>query len=198
MEVGVKERPDRSGMGPAVVAAVLVFGGSAAFLLGHAITAVVMVGAGGAIGVFAMRAGGPPSVRLSRVAVALSIAFAAACCAFIGALAALFAFYPLCWDECEASQPEPGWGVAFMVLTLAILVGGLWCAGRVATGSWRLLPRQEPRPDSSLTDRSRGTAPVFVPCPRCGMVLNQEVGRCPYCRTDLAAAGEQDGAEARS
>jgi predicted RNA-binding Zn-ribbon protein involved in translation (DUF1610 family) len=30
-------------------------------------------------------------------------------------------------------------------------------------------------------------AAVFVPCPGCGKVINREVGRCPYCRSDLEA-----------
>ena len=29
---------------------------------------------------------------------------------------------------------------------------------------------------------------VFVPCPGCDKVINRDVGRCPYCRTDLGPA----------
>lgn len=29
---------------------------------------------------------------------------------------------------------------------------------------------------------------VFVPCPGCGKQVNREVGRCPYCQTDLGPA----------
>ncbi len=96
-----------------------------------------------------------------------------------------------CYDECE-----PNWaaGVLAPVVGLALLVAGLW-------GLWQVVSRHRvPRLQSPqtaarsaetvlLADAARKSTPaVFVPCPGCGKVVNQEVGRCPYCQADLGPA----------
>jgi hypothetical protein len=79
-------------------------------------------------------------------------------------------------------HPDHGGGARLAGLTALFLLGGRWWAWRVGSGRWnfwfrrRRTPAHAPAPDPA----------VFAPHPTCGRTVDQQVGRCPCCRSDLA------------
>jgi len=134
--------------------------------------------------------------RRAHPVVAVLIVLATLACGFVGAGLVLYLF----------AFGEGGGGWTFLVITLLVLMGGIWIARRVGRGGPGPSPSSDrPSPSSDLpyrrtvaapaTPRSQPASPpdpmVFAACPGCGRVVNRQVGRCPYCQAQVE--GGEDG-----